>query len=492
MILTIKNLGALKEAEIDLSKDLILLCGHNNTGKTYVAYAIANFLDSELYRYSELPLDKNCIINYNKENIKLDILKFYQSLTKDIIERILPVKQEYLYEYFGSKKSFKGGTYELTMPSLNTIETKLNNIVIHKNTHYDIFGVYINKYKGSLELGLNLSFLSMSPDLEKMKEDGLIKNTFVKDIVTNLLFYKIIGLDLNSETFFFTSERAAINIFSKELALNKNKFFDKILKTKGEERNKLLNFAEENINRYVKPIADELLIAEDLLHLQNGKSEFEFLAIELEKSILEGRISVGQYGGLQYQPNFYNEKEENIVLEIYQTSSLVKSLASLVFYLRHLAKKNDCIIIDEPELNLHPDNQILVARFLARLVNEGFKVVASTHSDYIIRELSNLLMLSNNFKEKEELMKTYGYNENELLKNEQVGVYYFEKGKNTAVSVPLLKRGIEIDSIDLVIANLNERSDDIYYTFLESDENKEAEKKEAQKAEENLQSKSKI
>ena len=28
MILNIQNLGALKEAEIDLSKDLILLCGH--------------------------------------------------------------------------------------------------------------------------------------------------------------------------------------------------------------------------------------------------------------------------------------------------------------------------------------------------------------------------------------------------------------------------------------------------------------------------------
>ncbi|TAH21648.1 MAG: hypothetical protein EAZ08_02790 [Cytophagales bacterium] len=40
MIFKIQNLGAVKEAEIDLSKDLILLCGHNNTGKTYVAYAV--------------------------------------------------------------------------------------------------------------------------------------------------------------------------------------------------------------------------------------------------------------------------------------------------------------------------------------------------------------------------------------------------------------------------------------------------------------------
>jgi len=322
MILTIKNLGALKEAEIDLSKDLILLCGHNNTGKTYVLHAI--------------------------------------------------------YEYLN---------------------------------------------------------------------DNVETNTQI-----------------------FSSERAAINIFSKELALNKNRFLDKILKTKGEERNKLLNFAEQNINRYSKPIADELNIAEDLLHLQNGKTDFDFLAIELERNILEGRISVNQYGGLQYQPNFYNDNEENVILEIYQTSSLVKSLASLVFYLRHLARKNDCIIIDEPELNLHPDNQVLIARFLARLVNEGFKVVTSTHSDYIIGELSNLLMLNNQFEDKEKLMERYNYNQNEILDKETVGVYYFEKGKNNTVPIEITKRGIQIPSVDEAIADLNERSDAIFYTLSETDE----------------------
>jgi len=44
----------------------------------------------------------------------------------------------------------------------------------------------------------------------------------------------------------------------------------------------------------------------------------------------------------------------------------------------------------------------------------------------------------------------------------------------------------------LVTTNLNEHSDDIYYTFLESDENKAAEKEEEKRTEENLKSKSKI
>jgi predicted ATPase len=58
-----------------------------------------------------------------------------------------------------------------------------------------------------------------------------------------------------------------------------------------------------------------------------------------------------------------------------------------------LAQEGDFIIIDEPELNLHPDNQRKIARWLVRVVNAGFKVMITTHSDYIIREFNNLIML---------------------------------------------------------------------------------------------------
>ncbi|WP_338791259.1 AAA family ATPase [Bernardetia sp. MNP-M8] len=509
MILNIKNLGALKEAEIDLSKDLILLCGHNNTGKTYVAYlfyylkqvlsrhldfTIEALYDISFERYvKSLPLNKEinneAIIKIAKEintkgKVKVDFLDLLPSLIFSLKDEIAneitdllinrPIPNAFFAE-IDLNSFFDKKTSEKIQINIGYTENTIKNCFYNSEVDREIY-LHHKGIKEKKQRNSNIIEFELTKDISF----DLIKNGIYLSLLHNCL-----GFNYKSQI--FTSERAAINIFSKELALNKNQFFDKILKTKGEERNKLLNFADENINRYVKPIADELLIAEDLLNLSKQKSEFDFLAIELEKSILEGKIIVGQYGGLQYQPNFYNENEENVVLEIAQTSSLVKSLASLVFYLRHLAKKNDCIIIDEPELNLHPDNQILVARFLARLVNEGFKVVASTHSDYIIRELSNLLMLSNSFGEKEELMKTYRYNENELLKNEQVGVYYFEKGKNTAVSVPLLKRGIEIDSINEVITDLNERSDNIYYTFLESDENKAAEKEE-----ENLKNNSKI
>lgn len=50
-------------------------------------------------------------------------------------------------------------------------------------------------------------------------------------------------------------------------------------------------------------------------------------------------------------------------------------------------------MIDEPELNLHPSNQRVIARFLAKLVNSGIRVIVSTHSDYFVKEINSLIML---------------------------------------------------------------------------------------------------
>src|ERR1041385_6943702 len=56
MKLTLRNLGRLSEASIDLKKDLIVLTGPNNTSKTYVAHAIYG-LPEGLERIFKLILD---------------------------------------------------------------------------------------------------------------------------------------------------------------------------------------------------------------------------------------------------------------------------------------------------------------------------------------------------------------------------------------------------------------------------------------------------
>jgi predicted ATPase len=51
MKIKIKNLGALKQAEFTLG-DLTIICGCNNTGKTYATYALFGFLYTWRRRFS--------------------------------------------------------------------------------------------------------------------------------------------------------------------------------------------------------------------------------------------------------------------------------------------------------------------------------------------------------------------------------------------------------------------------------------------------------
>ena len=90
-------------------------------------------------------------------------------------------------------------------------------------------------------------------------------------------------------------------------------------------------------------------------------------------------------------------------------------------------------MIDEPELNLHPANQRALARLLARLVNNGIRVIISTHSDYLIREINSLIMLSQEHPQHADLIEKYGYSEAETLTPEQVGAYLFDKNSIQAM-----------------------------------------------------------
>ena len=69
---------------------------------------------------------------------------------------------------------------------------------------------------------------------------------------------------------------------------------------------------------------------------------------------------------------------------------MVKELSPLVFHLRYFAQPNELLIIDEPEMNLHPTAQVQILEFLAILANKGINVLITTHSPYIIDHLGNL------------------------------------------------------------------------------------------------------
>jgi AAA15 family ATPase/GTPase len=102
----------------------------------------------------------------------------------------------------------------------------------------------------------------------------------------------------------------------------------------------------------------------------------------------------GEYLVTKSDELYFVPKGKRIKLTMDESSSAVRSLLDIGFYLRHVAAPGDLLMVDEPELNLHPENQRRVAILFSKLVNIGIKVFITTHSDYIIKELNTLIMLN--------------------------------------------------------------------------------------------------
>lgn len=263
--------------------------------------------------------------------------------------------------------------------------------------------------------------------------------------------------------YFFPAERATINQLAKEImnekAIRQDYFRQIVTEIQNAQtlKDKLQNYF---VPRYALPINDYIYWVFDMENaVKQPKTAYSNLATELEY-FLGGRISISSFGDLEFTP-FGSH-----ILPLHLSSSLVKSLSGIVIYFRHLAKKGDVIMIDEPELNLHPENQVRLARVLAKIANRGFNLIFSTHSDYILKELSNLTILANDFDGKDALIERYDYDEKSFLPKDKIKVYAFQN--QTIEEVEITDEGFDLDKIDEVISDMAQRSDNIRFSFLES------------------------
>ena len=132
----------------------------------------------------------------------------------------------------------------------------------------------------------------------------------------------------------------------------------------------------------------------DLIAMGQRKKEVpDRVARRLEKKLLAGAIRLKQsesgYPSFSYRPTDWDTD-----LPLMRTSSMISELAPVVLYLRHLVRPDDVLIIEEPESHLHPAMQAAFARELARLVRSGVRVMLTTHSEWMLEALANLVRLS--------------------------------------------------------------------------------------------------
>ena len=145
-------------------------------------------------------------------------------------------------------------------------------------------------------------------------------------------------------------------------------------------------------------------------------------AERLETDILDGAIGTHRsavgYPSFHYRPTDWKRD-----LPLMNTSSMVSELAPVVLYLRHVVQPGDVLIIEEPESHLHPAMQVAFTRLLATVVRSGVRVVLTTHSEWVLEALANLVRLS----EVDESRRREIAGDDLSLTPDQVGAWLFEK-----------------------------------------------------------------
>jgi hypothetical protein len=320
-----------------------------------------------------------------------------------------------------------------------------------------------NKFDGfwTIKIDLDSNFLKILFTREKEYDKiWMIKHDlafYISEKLVDALFFD--RLSTHKPVFLIPAERTGIDIFYKELFSIRNLLLQE---SQNDNINPMRLLKDVLQARYAQPIKDYLQFLNQISTTKNDTSNYIQYAEIVEREIVKGKYTVDDSGNIFFTPS---ETKNQLPLQF--CSSTVKSIFGLAFYLEHLAKEGDYLMIDEPELNLHPDNQREVAKLLAQLVNAGLKVVVSTHSDYLIGELNNLMMLQKDFPEKASLMKKYGYEQKDLLDESRLTAYLF-KEKHIVEMEKDNAEGIISETFNTVTNMLNNAANEIYFASQEA------------------------
>ncbi|MFP7254989.1 AAA family ATPase [Terribacillus goriensis] len=389
----VEKLGPIKKCNIELGQETILL-GRNNSGKTYISYLlygmykridkkresfIKEFLGELIDTRTSLSIkiDKSVLSNYLEkeivkdlnENLKEDLPMIFNTSKNDFSETRIKILESDLKDFINSsldKSSFIPDT--ISMKSLTThIAVKINND---------------EKY-------WELTLKDIEPIIDEENDIDFDE--------TDKSFLRIATLFLNRNIFrmqnilYIPAERSGINVFRKELAIERSaKSFDVNSELLPMEKYPL---AISDYMKYLNLINPELL--EGRLHHRNRMNIGESFSVD----ILKGKYEYDSEQNEFYYREVYSSnsdkikyKKKKIPLKI--SSSSTKSLFGLEYYLKFLFSEGDILFIDEPEMNLDPENQTKLAELLVELSHKGVKIILSSHSDYLIRATTNKILES--------------------------------------------------------------------------------------------------
>ncbi|PWJ42243.1 AAA family ATPase [Sediminitomix flava] len=458
MKVRINNFGPVRGKQnyvIDLSKQLTIVTGGNGLGKTYLGYMVYGLLK----RFSEITLNDNRYIL--DKWIEKDKSYYYLTLSPSRFQKVLNMIFNVFYEDLPALLGVDRKTADMIFNQLGIQIIEIDSL--HKE--------YMDS-KIELKNGGDDTLVAKEEGEERIKlplddENESTGKTAIAGVMSFFVKKSILKLISIRRVYYIPVERNSLYTFSKELSLKRSEIIDQMhnfLINSKKEEDTLSKLLKRNSNRYPEAIEDALRQAQDLTQLTKSESEpcFLKLANEIETDILQGTINISSDGEVEFVP----QKSRRKKVPVHLSASFIKTISSVLLFLKHTGEKGDMVMIDEPEMNLHPDMQILFARILVKMSNSGIKVWLSTHSDYVISEINNMFLAGVLIeKGQEEKVLEWGYNKGVSINKDNAQALYLDgEEAKTQVKIKNLNisdQGIDIASINTTLERLNERSNEL-------------------------------
>jgi hypothetical protein len=465
MELIIKNLGPIKgnQQSIDLSKKFFIFLGYNNSGKTYVSqllWTIFNEKKQRKFAASSYAKGKfNDLIESSLDENRIEITSEFLDSLLEQFSRFL--ENEVFDTYNLEKDSSKLGKVSISLTS------QLSNL--KKDEFTTTIGINLegkfpipNYLEMKKEVDSNIIYIEQKTLSEELLESipKEIRPSYYNALIDEkedkckFMIVSILQLILNAshdQTFFLPASRAFFPVFYQYIydieRQNRESFIKDLLSLieskKNNEKSLSIEEVSKNIFRrsYTEPMNQAIEAIYRLNHEVNPVIFYSNLVEKLAE-IMGGDIILEKMEGIapvQFYFRFQENKQE-IDLPMYLASSSVNQLTLLYLYFKYWAEeKGNFLIIDEPEVNLHPENQIKLLDLLINFVNQSDnKVLIATHSPLLADAINNYLYIDNlrQYYNEEKIKQIIADNRlkylypDTKLSTEDLGVFFFnDKGK---------------------------------------------------------------
>lgn len=449
-----QKIGPVKKANLELG-DLTIIAGRNNTGKSYLVYTLYGFLKMwngwpGIHRFLE-----------GRRKSRADIPDL-----AEIADRLLKEGKFRIPASSGSLKRQRRAI--LNQLSRDFSRHAISQVFSSQSGDFDKAAFTVKTVGGNAEVGDLHPVKIRLPgngSLQFKREDDQLVITLDWPNQRNVLpdlgyiiaseYLELLLGRLFPEPFILSAERFGISLFYRELDFTKNQLVDLLQKMgneKNRERYSPFLVLDRATSRYALPIKDNIDYTRSLPDHVKDKSEFHSTKLFNDiKDMMDGYFKTSGDEIRFISKARSLDKKFNVPLHL--ASSSARGLSDLYFFLQHVAKRNHLLIVDEPESHLDTANQIRLARLLARLVRAGLKVLVTTHSDYLIKEINNLVMLNSDFEGKEEALKSLRYTNEDALSQDSIRAYVADK--NGLIRCEVDRFGINMPVFDETIDRIN-------------------------------------